>query len=68
MVSVRDTASCNLSCTDSTLDLPDLADTDNVIYLDRWDGTWAYLCTLKWVRITKAGDVQKSSFPPKGQS
>lgn len=50
------------------IDLPDLTDADNVVYLERWDGTWAYLCTLKWVRITKEGVVHKSSFPPKGKS
>jgi translation machinery-associated protein 16 len=48
--------------------LPDLTDADNVIFLDRWDGTWSYLPTLKWVRICKDGTVKSSSFPPKGRS
>jgi hypothetical protein len=48
--------------------LPDLMDTDNVVFLDRWEGSWSYLPTLKWVRISKAGHISKSSFPPKGKS
>jgi translation machinery-associated protein 16 len=48
--------------------LPDLTDADNVVFLDRWEGTWSYLPTLKWVRVTKAGEVQTTSFPPKGKS
>ncbi|OBT59416.1 hypothetical protein VE04_00528 [Pseudogymnoascus sp. 24MN13] len=48
--------------------LPDLTIPDNAIYLDRWDGTWSYLPTLKWVTIAKNGTVKPSSFPPKGQT
>jgi translation machinery-associated protein 16 len=48
--------------------LPDIIDADNVILLDRWEGAWPYLSTLKWVRISSAGNIQPSSFPPKGQS
>ncbi|KFY41406.1 hypothetical protein V494_03026 [Pseudogymnoascus sp. VKM F-4513 (FW-928)] len=48
--------------------LPDLTIPDNAIYLDRWDGSWAYLPTLKWVTIAKNGTVKPSSFPPKGQT
>ncbi|KFX98514.1 hypothetical protein O988_04308 [Pseudogymnoascus sp. VKM F-3808] len=46
--------------------LPDLTIPDNAVYLDRWDGSWAYLPTLKWVTIAKDGTVKPSSFPPKG--
>jgi len=46
--------------------LPDIIDADNVILLDRWEGAWSYLSTLKWVRISSAGNIQPSSFPPKG--
>ncbi|RQM08337.1 hypothetical protein DH86_00003834, partial [Scytalidium sp. 3C] len=48
--------------------LPELTDEDNVILLDRWEGTWAYLSSVKWVRISKQGNVHPSSFPPKGQA
>jgi translation machinery-associated protein 16 len=49
-------------------DLPDLTDANNCMFLDRWEGTWSYLSTLKWVRITKAGVMQSAKFPPKGES
>ncbi|KAL3426265.1 hypothetical protein PVAG01_03056 [Phlyctema vagabunda] len=48
--------------------LPDLTLEENVIYLDRWEGDWSYLSTLKWVRVTSGGVVAASIFPPKGQS
>lgn len=49
--------------------LPDLMDANNVTYLDRWEGPWSYLSTLKWVRISTNGEIQTSlKFPPKGQS
>jgi translation machinery-associated protein 16 len=49
-------------------DLPDLTDETNAVLLDRWEGAWSYLSTLKWVRITSSGLVQEAKFPPKGQS
>ncbi|KAG4435910.1 hypothetical protein IFR05_008604 [Cadophora sp. M221] len=48
--------------------LPDLTDENNVIFLDRWEGSWSYLSTLKWVRISSSGVIQESKFPPKGES
>lgn len=48
--------------------LPDLTDENNVIFLDRWEGAWSYLSTLKWVRISSGGQIQESKFPPKGES
>lgn len=48
--------------------MPDLTDAINVAQLVRWEGSWAFLSTVKWVRITRAGHVQSSSFPPKGDN
>ncbi|PBP20840.1 putative Translation machinery-associated protein 16 [Diplocarpon rosae] len=48
--------------------LPDLTDENNVIFLDRWEGSWPYLSTLKWVRISSSGQIQEAKFPPKGES
>ncbi|KAH7369813.1 translation machinery-associated protein 16 [Rhexocercosporidium sp. MPI-PUGE-AT-0058] len=45
-----------------------LTDENNVIFLDRWEGSWSYLSTLKWVRISSSGVIQESKFPPKGES
>ena len=49
----------------SYLDMPDLTDEVNISELDRFEGSWAYLSNLKWVKITKKGDQRTSSFPPK---
>ncbi|KAI1344408.1 translation machinery-associated protein 16 [Xylariaceae sp. FL0016] len=46
--------------------VPILDDEDNVALLGRWEGSWSYLTTLKWARITIEGSKQSSSFPPKG--
>ncbi|TVY54423.1 Translation machinery-associated protein 16 [Lachnellula cervina] len=48
--------------------LPDLTDADNTVFLERWDGDWSYLSTLKWVRVSSSGLVQTAKFPPKGES
>ncbi|PMD13995.1 hypothetical protein NA56DRAFT_651234 [Hyaloscypha hepaticicola] len=48
--------------------LPDLTDADNVTLLNKWEGAWSYLSTLKWVRIASNGQVQSAKFPPKGES
>ncbi|KAI1000155.1 hypothetical protein K3495_g8045 [Podosphaera aphanis] len=47
--------------------LPDLTDETNIVCLDRWEGAWSYLATLKWVRISENGQTQTSKFPPKGE-
>ncbi|KAI6245512.1 Translation machinery-associated protein 16 [Erysiphe necator] len=46
--------------------MPDLADENNILLLKKWEGSWSYLATLKWVRISSTGNVQISRFPPKG--
>ena len=45
-----------------------MQDADNVAALKRWDGAWANLNTLKYVRLRKDGGVKESSWPPKGES
>ncbi|KAI1475937.1 hypothetical protein K445DRAFT_66655 [Daldinia sp. EC12] len=47
--------------------IPVLDTEENVSLLTRWEGSWSYLTTLKWVRISSAGGVQPSSFPPRGE-
>ncbi|KAI1139254.1 translation machinery-associated protein 16 [Hypoxylon sp. FL0543] len=46
--------------------IPVLDAEENVKLLSRWEGSWSYLTTLKWVRVSSAGQVQPSSFPPRG--
>ena len=48
--------------------LPKLADRGNLEKLREWNGTWASLATIKFVRISANGDVLESTFPPKGLS
>ncbi|KAI9816491.1 MAG: hypothetical protein M1827_001623 [Pycnora praestabilis] len=48
--------------------MPDIEDTDNLAFLERWNGEWSSLNTMKFVRITRTGVRLDSSFPPKGQS
>jgi translation machinery-associated protein 16 len=45
--------------------MPDLSTEDNIAMLDRWEGEWSFLSNIKWVKVTQAGDVRPSSFPPK---
>ncbi|KAI1398405.1 translation machinery-associated protein 16 [Hypoxylon fuscum] len=47
--------------------LPVLDNEENATLLHRWEGSWSYLTTLKWARISSAGSVQNSSFPPRGE-
>ncbi|WYZ34209.1 hypothetical protein EsH8_I_000485 [Colletotrichum jinshuiense] len=46
--------------------LPDLTTEANVRALDRWEGSWSYLTSVSWVKITAEGTTKQSSFPQKG--
>jgi translation machinery-associated protein 16 len=48
--------------------LPDLGDADVLHALKHWNGHWAGLSSVKFIRITQEGVKQTSSFPPKGMS
>ncbi|POS86805.1 hypothetical protein EPUL_001505 [Erysiphe pulchra] len=48
--------------------MPDLTDENNIVFLKKWEGSWSYLSTLKWVRVSSSGKLQTSRFPPKGDS
>lgn len=48
--------------------MPDLTQDGVVKNLALWNGEWASLSTLKFVRIVKGGSTLPSSFPPKGLS
>ena len=48
--------------------IPDMTDASNLELLREWNGEWASLSTLKFVRLAKNGAKHDSSFPPKGQS
>ncbi|KAJ9148548.1 hypothetical protein NKR23_g4777 [Pleurostoma richardsiae] len=44
--------------------IPDLSTKENLSLLDRWEGSWSYLTTLIWVKITDSGKELPSNFPP----
>lgn len=48
--------------------VPDLQDENTLKALHDWDGSWAGLATMRFVRISKEGSKKESSFPPKGMS
>ena len=52
--------------TDDDLDMPDLEDAENIDRLKSWNGDWAALGSIKFVRIRQDGDRRESVFPPKG--
>jgi len=45
-------------------DMPDLTSAENLAALDRWEGSWAYLASLAWVKVTAAGEARTANFPP----
>lgn len=48
--------------------IPDLQDEANLKILREWNGEWTALNTFKYVRLSRDGTMQRSSFPPKGLS
>ncbi|CEJ57063.1 hypothetical protein PMG11_05771 [Penicillium brasilianum] len=48
--------------------LPDMGDADVLHALKHWNGHWAGLSSVKFIRITQEGVKQASNFPPKGMS
>lgn len=47
---------------------PDMLDAATVDKLRGWDGEWVSCNAMKFVRVTKAGEVKESVWPPKGLS
>ncbi|KAI0475450.1 translation machinery-associated protein 16 [Xylariaceae sp. FL0804] len=46
--------------------IPVLTTRENAILLERWTGSYSFLTTLAWVRVSSDGKVEPSTFPPKG--
>lgn len=45
--------------------LPDVTSAENVKLLDGWEGSWVYLTTIPWIKVTNTGNVRKSEPPSK---
>ncbi|KAK3689808.1 translation machinery-associated protein 16 [Podospora appendiculata] len=43
--------------------MPDISNEANVVMLDRWEGSWAYLPNLVWIKISAEGTIRPSKFP-----
>lgn len=48
--------------------IPNMQDEGNLRILREWNGEWTALNTFTFVRLSRNGIMQNSSFPPKGLS
>ena len=48
--------------------VPDMRDAESKTSLRQWSGDWSSLSSLRFIRMTKKGEIRISSFPPKGLS
>ncbi|KAI1108032.1 translation machinery-associated protein 16 [Nemania sp. NC0429] len=46
--------------------LPVLETEENAALVQKWEGSWSYLTTFKWMRIWSDGTIKPAIFPPKG--
>ncbi|KAJ3481658.1 hypothetical protein NLG97_g7767 [Lecanicillium saksenae] len=46
--------------------IPNIFDEENGQKLLGYEGSWAYLATIAWSKVSKAGKVSKGDFPSKG--
>lgn len=45
--------------------IPDITTAENVKLLDAWEGSWAYLTTIPWIKVTTTGNIRKAELPSK---
>ncbi|KAL7810047.1 translation machinery-associated protein 16 [Trichoderma aethiopicum] len=45
--------------------IPDITTAEGVKSLDAWEGSWAYLTSLPWIKVTASGNVRKAELPSK---
>ncbi|UKZ76333.1 hypothetical protein TrVFT333_004035 [Trichoderma virens FT-333] len=45
--------------------VPDIISAETVKLLDAWEGSWAYLATIPWIKVTTTGNVRKAELPSK---
>lgn len=48
--------------------IPNLQDEETLVKLDKWQGDWVGLATMRFVRVNKQGVLAESQYPPKGAS
>lgn len=47
-------------------DIPDVLSADNAKKFGAWEGSWAYLTTIPWVKVSASGQSRPADFPTKG--
>lgn len=46
--------------------IPDIFDEENGTKLLGYEGSWAYLASIAWSKVSKAGKISNGDFPSKG--
>lgn len=46
--------------------IPDVLTAENAKKLNEWDGNWAYLTTIPWIKVQNTGRSRPTDFPSKG--
>ncbi|OAA49656.1 hypothetical protein NOR_01579 [Metarhizium rileyi] len=46
--------------------LPNVTSAEHAKNLENWEGSWAYLTNLPWIKVSSAGQVRTAEFPSKG--
>ena len=50
----------------TTLDVPNVVDLEEVKKLETWDGSWTQLSTIKWIKVFADDQFRNAQFPSKG--
>lgn len=51
--------------TDATV-IPDVMSTENGTKVVKWEGSWSYISTIPWIKVSSAGKAAPADFPSKG--
>ncbi|KAF4126063.1 translation machinery-associated protein 16 [Geosmithia morbida] len=51
---------------DEGFSIPDVLSSENAKKLSVWEGSWPYLTTIPWVKVSSSGQTRPTDFPTKG--
>ncbi|KYK54798.1 hypothetical protein DCS_06758 [Drechmeria coniospora] len=46
--------------------IPDVMQQDSAKLIEDWEGTWANLTTMPWIKVSSSGQARPADFPSKG--
>ncbi|KAK3179995.1 translation machinery-associated protein 16 [Lecanicillium sp. MT-2017a] len=46
--------------------VPDVMSTENGTKVVKWEGSWSYISTIPWIKVSSAGKAAPADFPSKG--